>query len=623
MPRRDQVTRHGAIESIREYIARPTVLRVKARRFVHERSTTAGRCPCCNNPHAKVCEASDYADLLIDTTDQWRTLRGRGMDPGAYDELVSEVEPAEVELPIRCSVYTEAATFDRRTRTIVATGGARSTKTQTGSYWSAVQWLHRGGSGVHGAFVAPSLSLASVLLEKWVKGEGDPGGDDWNPPVIPPELIVSAPRPDKLRDPSTRKIVLVDGTTVLIVESDPSKLSARALAWWQWTEAALSRDPKAYFRLRGRVMSTGGQGFVDVVPEPRNWCGTVFIERSENEELAEREAAAKGEAFKRTIRRLELGSAKNVFIDPNEATEFESELHAIDPRAAAREAGGQWIGDANLLFADVYDGSRHTYASDEFDLAAIRVEHEGRVVELEDITEQASMRYFARPHPWIVAVDVNANPHTALCCKIAVPMGALPQNPHNWHVVIAHLLQVWRDLRGQAKSDGDPKAGDSFEAAATLAEFEGGIFSSAGILMDSTAMYHRHNSGGLGNQRRGHTAKEAYEAQGFEVLGPQLHFSRSKLAHIFQNPDRADTGNIWRPLFRANRVHINRTRCGRVIRAVRDQETEDDGVTPVKQGSTNQDRYIASITDCMRYIGSPFFDVPAEEQGQSRATSFA
>ena len=81
MPRRDQLTRAASIEALQAKADAPQFVLCKFHLVVHDRSSSAGLCPCCSSDTAKVVADVPDFELLIDTVEGERYLRGP-MFPG-------------------------------------------------------------------------------------------------------------------------------------------------------------------------------------------------------------------------------------------------------------------------------------------------------------------------------------------------------------------------------------------------------------------------------------------------------------------------------------------------------------------------------------------------------------
>lgn len=457
-------------------------------------------------------------------------------------------------------------------------------KTQTGVNWAARQWMLRGGEGTIAWFLGPELDRAWVLVEKFANGEGD------NPPVCPPVLIRSRPSSKDAHHPA---IEMIDGTEIQIrhMGSGGKNLTARGIIFGLATEMATASSSMNFVRLRGRTVQSKGQIYLDVVPEPRNWVKPAILDAAVAEREEQMQSIARGETpFAATYRIVQLSQAINPWVDAEESEAFRRDVHRIDPRIAAREAGGEFVDDRDQ-WLPMFDAARHTFDPGRAEPLSS--------LDLDDATEQASLRLFSAPHRYLVAVDVNARPHTALICKIGVPREMRHDHPGHWHLVAVDLLQLF--------------GVDSLEAANELAAYRGGRYVGAGVIMDATSMLERHNSGGALNLRQNIIPHEAYRTAGFEVRGPARQQGD---ATRFANPSKFDSSLVVRAVFRDGRVHIDRSTCQPLIYAIRNQVTEEDGTTPEKKPSTVQDRRVAAWTDALRYVMWPFFGMsPTQRSG--------
>lgn len=75
MPRRDEVTRKGAIERLQKLAEEPDYVIVRTTLLVHERQTHGRACRCCGSTVAEIVDEVPDLELLIDTTEGRRYLR--------------------------------------------------------------------------------------------------------------------------------------------------------------------------------------------------------------------------------------------------------------------------------------------------------------------------------------------------------------------------------------------------------------------------------------------------------------------------------------------------------------------------------------------------------------------
>lgn len=460
---------------------------------------------------------------------------------------------------------------------LAAVGAARSQKTHTGGYWALRQWGLRGGPSRIGWFLGPELDRAFVLVEKFCDGEGE------NPPICPPGLFVSRPHSSREPDPT---IEMIDGFVWKAKHTarQGKNLTGRNVHVVWWTEAATTSSPMDFVRVRGRIVQSRGQCYLDAVPESRSWVKTSIIDAYTAETQEAADAEAKGETYDKTYRVVQLSSRGNPWVDEAEAVAFMRDLERVDHRIAAREAGGEWIDDKEILIPE-FDGALHTFDPGESDALDY--------LRLEDVTEQACLRWFVREHSWLLGADVNLDPHTIIAGRLAVREGMAPDVPENWILVI----------------DDDEQAFgvDSFEAACQFRDLRGGRYRGAGMVIDATSALKNHNAGGSANAKGRIIPFEAFQRAGFEVRGPRrMKHDGSR----YSDPPRIDSSVVLRRLFREKRLYINRRTCQRLIYALRNQYAEADGLTPEKVSNTVQDRRVAAFIDALRYLAWPFFSLP-------------
>lgn len=578
MPRRVEHSRERAVDALEIEAELPELVLARFHFLTHDRSSSSGRCPCCDSDCTKIVEDIPDFDLLIDTARERRYLRHEVRNLALFDELAEEA--VVVDVPLRCAVTDLAILTETIVRVFALLGGARSRKTHTMLTLLLRLWGLRGGWGRHGWLLGPELDRAFLLVEKWALGEGDA------PPICPHELMVTWPTslPELRVRPS---FPMIDGFlwTCRHAGHQGRNLAARNVELIGWTEAATTRSEVNFTRARGRIVQSKGIMVLDAVPEPRNWVATSVIEPAKQEATDLEAGKLVG---RRTYRCERMSIAQNVWVDPEEAEAFRRDLARIDPRMAAREADGDWNGDAELCFE--YDGKRHSF--DPGDPYTDALDFLGLV----DCTEIVTATYFAREHKHAIAGDINAYPHTDLVARFGVRKGESPYVPRNWHIVFVDQMQ----LHGV----------DSDQAAQALAKYKNGTYEGAAFIIDATSMLERHNAGGALNARRQILAHEAYARAGFEVMGP------IRRGTDFSNPERYDGTLLQRRLMRfggpdmpgtVTRFHVDRRTCMPYIHSIQKQQAEADGITPVKIPQTLQDRTVGAFTDCARMLQWPFF----------------
>lgn len=598
MARRDQVVKRLELQAIKDAVDAPVLIRVRTRILVHGRSSTGEPCPCCGSRFAAIVKDVDDLDLLIDTEEGTRDLRHDFADAAEYDEIADQADLV-LDVPLRCSELGLRILLSPA-RTTIGQGASRSSKTQHGMVWAFRQWMLRGGSNAEAIFAGAELRHAHVLLQKWVHGEKG------SPPVCPKVLVVS--HPTRLRE-EDQTIRMLDGTKIhlLHMKTDGTNLAGISPVFINATELGHVHDPQNWGQLRTRVISTGGPIYIDAVPEAGSWIRHGILQPARREAEERAAAAVRGEELgPPEWQLLELAAEDNPWNAPGEGTKAVEVLEATDPRMAARIAGGEDVGDANKSFADLIRDD-HRFEYEGWDVSRLG---------LVDITRAATASYFPRVAQWLLGVDVNAHPHSALVGKIAVRhehvldleptrYASIPRD--RWVFVFFDYIQCW--------------GLDSLQAAQHLAKVEGGRFAGACVVMDASSANARHNAGGALNANRGIVPRRAFEDAGFCVRPP----GRSTEGKP-QNPRREDSALVCRRLLatgapgsdtagRGPAVLINAYRCMRFLEALRDQEAEPTGFAPKETSNTWADRHIKAATDCFRYVAWPLarIDLPTTD----------
>lgn len=603
MPRRDQLVARLERQAIFDQITAPTLIHNRTTLNIHSPSSTAGVCECCGSPYAKVSEKRPDLDLLIDLEANDRFLRTQ-IDHGLFDELAAAAD-LSIDSPLRCSeIGLRLVLSDRQT--VTGQGASRSSKTQHGVVRSYRVWMLRGGPGTEMLFCGPEVRHAHILMKKWCVGEGPE-----NPAVCDPRLILSYPKTLRDLDQSIR---MIDGTVIHLthLKGDGGNIAGISPVGIQITELAKVKNPSNWGQLRTRVISSRGSIYLDAVPEAGHFVKRSIIDPALQEEEDEQRALERGDdPPERTHELVKLHADDNPWNPPGSGAKAQKALEALDPRIAARYAGGEWVGDRNRTFAEFLDPVRHSFDYEGWDLA-----HLGFV----DVTRAASLLHFPRPVDWIISADINGWPHSALPGKIGVRPEVAKGIPKarygqierkHWVAVFFDFIQVW--------------GVDSEQAAQHLATVHGGLFAGAGVVIDGTSAYRKHNAGGVLNSRKKIVPAQAYKAAGFAVRPPDKT-PKGKPG----NPDRQDSAIVGRRLLRSGgptlpdeptRVLINAVRCANFWAALRDQESEPDGITPDRRSSTSYDMRIVSGTDCFRYWTYPFFrlDKPAKAERDVRS----
>lgn len=575
MPRAQKITRDKTVAGIEDYLDKPRLLHVVCYILEHDyNDDKAQRCYCCGSDLAKIVNRVEVGELLIDVGKKSRVLR-TDENSASFDEIANRAH--RVDLPIRCSRYEDPEShvtpvdtlFDFETKTTSVSGGNRSGKSTLGVNWFAIRWLFRGGKNRLFRLMGPELKQAHILKSKLVDGE------NLTPPVLPPELVISAPQSEKSGD---QTIYLVDGSEIQLKHAKiAGHLKGVSVVDILWTEVTECLHEEAYVISVARTVDTGGQLFLDSTPKAGHWMKDSVIDIAHEQ----REALKRGEINKLTIKTMSMSSLKNPWVSREEMILARAVAAKTGEQIARREFDGEWVGDNATIFGDIWDGSIHIVDMpvNEPDLG---------IFGLRDITKQASRKWFrGSGHDWVIGVDVNRNPHTAVVCKI---FGNI-HDPKTWGLYIHDEVRTWDT--------------DAYGAAKHLSRSRGGMYKGGGVAIDANAAHP--NQHAAHTNGRATTPVKDYKRLGFNARPPTYTSKNGKA----KNPDVLDSTAVVRHLMRERvygrpRFLVNSI-CTGTIKAIEQQEDRGDG-RPVKESNTYSDREIAAFTDSIRYLAWPIFN---------------
>lgn len=573
----------------------PKVLAVDARLIVHTaREDGPGEpCPCCGSKFAIAVRERPIDTLLIAPGDRFRMLRSEAEDTFEFDEYAAEARAKghSYELILRCSdwidqesrISEEEILFDFTTKTFVLGGANRSGKTQLAVNWLALRWFLRGADEALFRIYAPLLKQAHIGMKKLIRGDVNTA------PLIPAELVTSSPR--TIRD-DDQAIRLIDGSAIELMHArSAAHIKGEAVVDSIWLEATECPNDEVYPVVQARHVSTHGQLILDSTPKRGHWM-IDHVENARKDFQAHLKAVRDGKPPPPLITRaVSKPIEANPWNDPEEIKRQREAIEKVDPIMARREFGGEWIGRYELMFAGTegaWDGEKNTVDLWEPDVRLIDQN-------LRDVTESASRVFWGGVgHQWIVGIDVNVNPHTAVICKLF---------EHIAHPGIRGLL-VYDELRSWGVG--------TYEAARQLSlhgQDEPGVYRGAGVAIDANAAHD--NQHVAHSKGRPFTGVQDYERFGFNVRtnlsakgkpqNPALPDSTALLRHLM----RSWVGPSGRPV---RRLLVNAAKAPRTIKAVESQQDHGNGM-PIKMNvsGTAADREIYALTDSLRYLTWPVF----------------
>jgi len=573
---RDRLVKARARAAVLDSAQAPEWLIVRSRVVLHARRDEPGaRCPCCGSRWAHIIEEERGPELLIDTSQRRRWLRHETKDRATFDEIAAIAHP--VDMPLRVPDIADAKTglspldllTDLDAMAHAVSGGNRSGKSTFGTdAWLPYRWLLRGGAGRMFRLLGPVRAQAHILANKLFGVEGDKPGS------FPPVLIESLPTSRFAQEQTVR---LVDGTEMQLTHAKSAgHLKGVSVQDTLWTEVTECKHPEVYTVTLARHADTGGQLYLDSTPKKGHWMEPMVTETMAEE-------PGKDDGRRPAVVALSMRTIDNPWIDPEEVTDARAAAMKVDPVMAKREFDGEWVGGSPLIFGEVWKPETAILdlpggAGGGPDLAALG---------LRDITKKATRRFWGGGGAeWAIGVDVNRNPHTAICCKIYTPASVQDSSDvQQWGLFVFDEVRTWNS--------------DAYGAAKALHERWDGLYRKGAIGIDANSAH--------GSQHAAHTGGRAttpvldYKKFGFNCR-PNRHPQSGKP----WNPYVRDGIAVVKQLMRGGRFLVNATYADGTIRAIERTEDRGDG-KPVKMANTVSDRDIAAFNDAIRYVSWPIF----------------
>ena len=571
---RDRLVKARARAAVIDSASAPEFVVVRSRVALHRRRDEPGsRCPCCGSPWAYIVDEQKGPELLIDTGQKRRWLREETQDKDKWDSIAAIA--TEVDMPLRVPDIGDAKTgrklidllYDFEAMAHAVSGGNRSGKSTFGTdAWLPMRWLYRGGAGRTFRLLGPVRAQAHILANKLFGLEGD------KPGAFPPALVESVPTSQFAQEQIVR---LVDGTEMQLTHAKSAgHLKGVSIAGTLWTEVTECRHAEVYTVTLARHADTAGQLYLDSTPRKGHWMEPLVQEASKPDE---------DDGKRPGIVALSLRTLDNPWIDPEEVQAARAAAAAVDPIMAKREFDGEWVGGSPLIFGEVFKPETAILDLPGGSSGAPNILELG----WKDITKRATRRFWGGSgHDWAIGVDVNRNPHTAICCKVYVP-GTCKNidDVQQWGMFIFDEVRTWNS--------------DAYGAAKALAERWDGIYKGAAVAIDANAAH--------GNQHGSHTGGRATTpVLDYKKFGFNCRPNRNPQSGKPWNPYVRDRIAVVKQLMRGDRFRVNATYCDGMIRAIERTEDRGDG-KPVKVANTVSDRDIAAFNDALGYVSWPIF----------------
>lgn len=451
---------------------------------------------------------------------------------------------------------------DETHRVIGAFGSQRGGKSQAAALWTFRQWALKGGRGVVGWWIGPSHKLAQAIgVGKLVVGE------DEEPAIFPPELVVRYPKKETDKD---RHVVLIDGTSIRVdFASERGKggnLKGTGPRWVVLDEACEMEDIAIWRIVRGRVLKRGGlinQIFMPSTPMPGHWAYSEVVVPVEA-------------GRKPNYTFASLSMVDNVWVPLSEVEQAIEDMGGPDDPVCQREVFGRWTAAGNSLWY-AFRPELHIKPAAE--------------VEGEDVTELAIQVAFpgteARKDR-VAGQDFNLYPCTTVIARVVLPPGA-PDHPAHYAVVVTDEFVT----DGQGTEVHGHLLADQFPDLAIACDPSG---AQEGVTKVKA------------NESTTHAKDLA--ASGHDVRS--CHYSYNGLPY---HPPQIDSIRLVNHLFRHARLVVD-PKCRALIKSLIQQIATQKGTKYAPPGSKHDK--LASSTDALRYLVWALFGDVEAPRGKSR-----
>lgn len=458
--------------------------------------------------------------------------------------------------------------LDDTHRVIGAFGSQRGGKSQAGALFTFRQWALKGGRGVVGWWIGPSLRQAQETgIGKLIEGE------DGEPPIFPPELVVSYPKKETTTD---RFVRLIDGTRIRVdFASERGKggnLKGTGPRWVVLDEACEMEDIAIWRVVRGRVLKRGGlinQIFIPSTPMPGHWAYSEIVVPVES-------------GRKPSYTFASLSMADNVWIPQSEVDEAIEDMGGPDDPVCQREVFGRWTAAGNSLWY-AFRPKLHIRPFESLD-----------DLDCDDVTSQLVELTFPRTFARKDAAggqDFNLYPCTTVVVKVGRQRGA-PDDPE--HLVVAVVDEFVTDgqgteVHGHLLAEKWPKLAIACDPAGA-------------------------QTGLKRNPNKDESTTQALDlaASGHDVRSCHYSFQGEPV-----HPGQIDSIRLVNHFFRHGRLIIN-PKCRAVIKSLTQQVGTQRGAKHVPPGSKFDK--LASSTDALRYIIWAMFGFEDARGAPARAT---
>lgn len=593
MPSIETRTKKARIDAMLRKAAVPVLTHVRLIALHHIRSNGKKKCTCGCNSFEAICIKREIIDEKIFDANTGESAFKSACKKKDFEEAAAECgQHLDWNLTVSAvknqyGISPADLIFDSEATQILASAGVRSGKSESGAMWLAAKIFKHGGPGKVFWIIAPKRNRTHTMMMKFLR-------------VLPPEMLIS--RPMKVgQDPTIR---LFDGTQIGLWHCqriDDWKGESVQAAWW--TEAGSVQDPTAHTTILTRLMDGKGSVWIEGTPEvDAMWMEeklydpamqqNAAIERRKRllekvgltaDEQLELEKLAN---VKPNIKILKISTSLNPWMNLNVIEDIRAQAAAGGANAGeiARQFDGEFRGDREKLF-DRFWSKIENVVELSSDNLSVDLGRAKDILQGDDITRRVSRGFFGKEHDWVIGMDANARPQTAVICKI---FGKV-EDVDSYSLLVYETLRWWDHT--------------AWQAAQELKRYKQGLYSGAGIAIDISAVHGNQSySIALG---QGAPAATRFKEAGFNTIGVFRSFKYRKSAP-FEKESMVTVQNLMEKRDGKRRLLVNNIWANPVVRAI--EGAEDTGKNTVyAKPHTWGDAHVKAIIDCLRYLSWALF----------------
>lgn len=544
MPEARVVAQEVRLESLERKILGTQLIYIRITRDLYEQGE--------DKESAILVSSEPDIDLLIDPSDGHRLLRHELSAEGQeqFDELCLKAK--EIHCPI--SHYAEQAPiiYDDDTKVIGVICGARAGKTHAMAMRLFRRWALRGGPFKYFWWVSPSWKQTEIGIKKIV-------GDGISNAVFPPELILSFPDSQHVKDQTIR---LIDGTVIelWIAHLRGGNLKGFSPMDIFVDELAEIRHRENWTVMVNRLTTNDGTICAVTTPVANHWSRADIVARAQRMD---------------DVKHVSISVFQNPWEKHSVINRLIETLGGHNDPVVRREFYGEWIATDRMLWPDWAPEKMLVQDADVWEISELVDQGylpEGYI----DVTARAASAYWpeSKGADIIIGQDVNIFP----CASVVLKVFGDPRRPETWGVFVCDEVLTRGNIQNHCKELIDVGYED------------------APVSIDATSAQRGTHS----NQGATGSSTNRLEMRRFGFNCKACNYYKGKPS----NPRQIDSLALCYRLMQAGRIIVSR-RCEKLIEAFENQEREQDGRISKEPGKETDK--LSAPSDALRYALWPLF----------------